>query len=519
MKNSFFLVIPVQETNFLRLKDFEEKALQQWVDELPTANPELATRLIHDFLTRFNALEMGFQLRLDTLEILRSSVLVIEDYLRSKLINIGFPKDEEDINYFNVLVSIEKEFTIAYWTALKELTRRSVSWFKGKQAALAMQRTIKGLSSIVVSHFIMGMAIPDWVWIDLHSLYKLSVKINKDTTKVANEPMSAAKASSPEECYQQILLLSLALPIGLMQKEILLVYDFIETLGAVVKLKNTPVIGQAVQCIVLSDEDKPPFFQTEVKASPEPYRFYLDLSKLYKAIKQKIKSTSKSEARFSSIHKSRDKNLKPSGELLDYLEKRWQGTELRSTPIFTDRLDRYIAVGFESTYKLQSALEPDTNKDLEYLVQSESDRTLSCVFNKPGVLSVGSLISFRKTDVPEYKRALGIVNEVIVDNQNGKISFGIQLLAKQSIVVTYSYLDAPGQAMSHRALLYSVKDEKGENSYLITDTSLLNDNDIIRMLMGNEVFPVALNNKKNIGLGYWQYECRRIMDTGKLPQI
>jgi hypothetical protein len=46
----------------------------------------------------------------------------------------------------------------------------------------------------------------------------------------------------------------------------------------------------------------------------------------------------------------------------------------------------------------------------------------------------------------------------------------------------------------------------------------LNENDIIRMLMGNEVFPVALNTKKNIGLGYWQFECRRIMDMSKLAQ-
>lgn len=519
MKNSFFLVIPVQDNNALRLKEFEEKALQQWIDELPTANPGLATRLIHDFLTRFNSIEMPFQLRLDSLEIIRPSVLVIEDYLRSKLISIGFPKNDEDKRNLAILVAIEKEFTIGYWTVLKELTRRRIGWFQGKNVALGIQRCIKGLGSIVVSNFIMGMPIPDWVWIDLHSLYKLSVKLNKDTVKVANEPSNPIRASSPEESYQQILLLSLAEPTGLMQKEIQLVYNFIETLGVVLELKNAPVSNQKLQCVILADEDKPPQFQPESNAkADDPAKVYVDLAKLYKTIRQKDKLTNKAESRFSSVHVLKSKAMKPSVELLDYLEKRWQGMQLQSTPFFTDRLDRYLAVGFEATYKLQAAVEPSNSLELEYLVHSESDRSLSCSFDRSGVLSVGSLVSFRRNDMPEYKRSLGIVNEIVVAKQSDKISFGIQLLARQSIIVSYTQLDAPGHAPSHRALLYSMKDEAGEKSYIITDTPSLNDNDIIRMLMGNEVFPVALNNKKNIGLGYWQFECRRIMDMGKLPQ-
>ena len=179
MKNSFFLVIPTQQKNSQRLKEFETKALQHWITELPTANPGLATRLLHDLLIDFNTIEMTTQMRLDALELLSPSVYDIEDYLRSRLIKTGFPKEENDKKILTVLISIEKEFTIGYWMVLKELTKRDVGWFQGKNAALAIQRSIKGLSSIIISHFIMGMPIPDWVWIDLHSLYNLSVKIKK----------------------------------------------------------------------------------------------------------------------------------------------------------------------------------------------------------------------------------------------------------------------------------------------------------------------------------------------------
>jgi hypothetical protein len=284
VKNSFFLVIPAQQNNPQRLKEFETKALQQWIAELPTANPSLATRLLHDFLLDFNTVEMALQLRLDALELLRPSVHDIEDYLRSRLIKAGFPKEENDKKILTVLISIEKECTIGYWMVLKELTKREVGWFQGKNAALTIQRCIKGLGSIIVSHFIMGMPIPDWVWIDLHSLYNLSVKIKNDTTKVNNDAQSG-KPSSPEECYRQILMLSLADPTGLMQKEILLVYSFIDTIGSLISLKKEPVSGQQIQCVVLTDEDKAPHYQYEANPKNDSAMLYM-ISAIFKAFKE-----------------------------------------------------------------------------------------------------------------------------------------------------------------------------------------------------------------------------------------
>lgn len=519
MKNSFFLVIPTQQNNPQRLKEFEAKALQHWVAELPTANPGLATRLLHDFLIDFNAIEMAIQLRLDALELLRPSVHVIEEYLRSRLIKTGFPKEENDKKILSVLISIEKEFTIGYWMVLKELTRRDVGWFQGKNAALAIQRCIKGLSSIVVSHFIMGMPIPDWVWIDLHSLYNLSVKIKNSTAKVANDLSQSNKVSSPEDCYRQILLLSLADPTGLMQKELLLVYSFIETIGPLVSLKKEPVNGQQIQCVVLTDEDKAPHCQFETNAKNDSAILYFDFSKLFKAFKQKEKFINAAEARFSSMHVLKNDIGKPAAELLDYLEQRWLGVDLQGVPFFSDRGDRYIAVGLESTHELQNALESVAGKDLEFLVQSASDRLLSGVFKTTGVLSVGSLVSFRKTDSPEHKRSLGIVNKVVVERQSGRINFGMQLLAHQSVAVTYVQLDEVGKDIPQKGLFYSTKELEYDKSYIITDSFMLKDDDVIRMFMNNEDFPVVLSSRRNVGLGYWQFECRRVAERSKSVSV
>jgi cyclic-di-GMP-binding protein len=528
LKNSYFLVIPKQQKNPLRLREFEENALTNWLAELPTANVGLATRLMHDFIIEFNTIEMPSQLRLSALELLRPSVLVIEDYLRSRLMRTGFPKEENDQKILGVLVAIEKELSIGYWMVLKDLTHRTVGWFQGKNTALALQRCIKGLSSIVVSHFIMGIPIPDWVWLDLHSLYKLSVKTDKNTIKVANDLNQINKASSAEECYLQILLLSLVDPTGLMQKEILLVDSFIETICSLVNLKNTAVYGSALQCVVFTDEDKPPLYQSGVTNKKDSSVLYIDFTKLQKLFEHKERFIDVTEARFSSVQMQKNTNGKLTAELLDYLEQRWAGVSLEGEPLFSDRLDRYIAIGLASTLDLQDTLiDSDDKKELEFLVQSESDRSLSCAFTQTGILSVGSLVSFRKTDVPEYSRLLGVVDKVIVARQSGKIIFGMQLLASQITSVDYNPADAAGFAITNetpkngtpvvpdelkKALFYSTNEQE---DYLITDTFMLKDDDTLRIHAHNDSFSVTLKNRKNVGLGYWQFECIRVKEKKK----
>jgi hypothetical protein len=41
----------------------------------------------------------------------------------------------------------------------------------------------------------------------------------------------------------------------------------------------------------------------------------------------------------------------------------------------------------------------------------------------------------------------------------------------------------------------------------------------MRMFMGPESFPIILMGRKNIGLGYWQFECRRIMEAPEQQPI
>ena len=516
MKNSFYLVIPEQRNDPQLIATFAEPALKQWMAELPSANPGLATRLFQDLINDLISLEMSTANRLNALELLRPQFLMIEDYLRSRLIKFGFPKGEIEKKIFSLVIMVEKQFTIGYWSVARDLTRREVGWLQGKNTALAIQRSIKGLSSIVITHYTMGYPVPDWIWFDLHSLYKLAVKSGKDNSRVTDQAGMFSKSSGVEDSYKQILLLSLSYPFSLMQKEFQLVYQFIEKISDLVSIEQKPVAEQAVQCVILMDEDLPPHFSESVAAETdsraESAKLYLNLSKLHKITKQADRFCSKDEARFSALDTRKNENQKLSAELFDYLIQRWSGKEPHGTAFFTDRLSRYLAIGLDATHELQ-----DTGHtpaiDLEVITETHSDRSLFCTFEKEGVLSIGSLVSFRKVDALPHQRCLGVVCKIQLPKQDNKLIFELSIIAAQSFSVTYQEPGAAPDSDPRKALLYGVKEGDAERSYIILESFMIKDGDVLRMTMGRENFPIILIGRKNIGLGYWQFECRRIMET------
>ena len=514
MKNSFYLVIPKQEENPLRIKEYQPKPLQHWLNELPAANPGLATRLAHDFLLEFNTLAMSAELRMAALEQVRPTFFAIEDNLRSRLIKSGFPKEENEYKVFNVLVSIEKEMTLGYWIALKELSQRNSGWFQGKQLPLALYRCIHGLSEIMISHYLMRMPIPDWIWIDLHSLYTFSITQKKDTARVSSDPFNPAEKNTPENCYKQILLLSLTSPHGLMPKEILMVYQFLKSISSQAIIKNTPVSGKQLQCVIPIEEDRPPYFLKEGIRCTDTAALFLDLNRLYRALEQKAKLANNGEGRFSSVL-TLDIDQAPTYDFLEYLFHRWSGHDLTSAPLFGDRLDRYVTLGLVPTHERVNDMTNAGENNTELFAQTSSECLLASRLEQPGILSIGRLISIRKTDRRDTAVTLGIINQIQIEKQTHKVLFGIQHITSQCTAITLNPLDSSKKEEPLKALFYTSAEEGNEKCYLITDNFMLKNNGIARIYWKQEDYPISLNHRKNIGLGYWQFQCQRIMEKEK----
>jgi hypothetical protein len=149
---------------------------------------------------------------------------------------------------------------------------------------------------------------------------------------------------------------------------------------------------------------------------------------------------------------------------------------------------------------------------LEIFAESSSDRALTCKFKIPGQLFIGSMVSIRRTNADIGQRSLGVVCKISNAKTNGNLSFEIKALAAQIHGVEYTLMDNGDEETKQKALIYGVKSEGGEKSYLIIESFQVQEGDIIRLFMNFEDFPIVLRDRNNIGLGYWQFECRRITE-------
>lgn len=512
LKNSFYLLTPEQKKNKELLESFNKDAIREWISSLPTANPLYSAQLLYEFIGKVNALVMPIHRRLEVSEQLRPQFFIIKNSLVSPLIRTGFPKSEVEKKTFELLISIEKNLSVSYWIIARELTYRDIGWFQGKNSALAIQRTIRGLVGIVDSYHIMCLPVPAWVWIDLHSLYQLSVNVKKERAKVDDEENLSGHVTSPEDSYIQALLLSLAEPRGLIQREIQQIARLASELSPFVSVEKKWVPKQDQQCIIFLDEDRKPYFNTgggEVKIS----NVYLNLMRLYDTVSKSNKFIKIYQQKLGTVDSYDDQPKVVPTDLLSYVFECWQGTCLKGDKLFKDRLDRHIVIGLGATHSLQSPSEEFRSKGV--IATSFSERELSCHFSNEGILSIGSLVSFKVVDSPEPTRSLAIVKKISLPKLGEQLIFELELRAQRFFAVGYLGVNAHFDDVHQRALLYRVNDEEdenGEKTYILMDSFTHNDGDILRLFMEAENFPIVLKNKTIIGVAYWQFECRRIKE-------
>jgi hypothetical protein len=507
VKNSFYLVTPEQKNNEEWLASYEKEAINEWLSSLPITSPGFATQLFCNFVKQFNATEMPVQQRVETAELLRPYFLKLKQSLYPLLSRFGFPKGEGDQKIFSLLISLERNFTISYWLIVEELTYRGVNWLQGKTTALAIQRTIKGLSGIIVSYQMMYLPAPDWVWLDLHSLYKLSLKTKKESTKVPDETNASGKGLSPEESYIQILLFSLTQPNGLMQREIDQVYKLINSVSRLVKIVKKPVKDQEAQCVISIDEDRQPFLTASDSLRNVP-TFFLNFSPLYKALNSPNKFSSLEQPRFEALGFAKKMSKKMPRELFEYTTNQWKYTPRSHRPLFTDRLDRHVTIGLTHTYLLQTL--PEENASREVLAQSFSECELSTSRLNEGVLSVGSLVSYKKAESKEDSLHLGIVKKITIPKLRSDVIFELTLLSQQAHAVDYLNDDENSKNGPQKALFYRKKNKSKSKSYILIEFYTFDNGDTIRLFIDDKDLRVTLENKKCVGLGYWQFECRYV---------
>ena len=268
----------------------QPRKVKKWLAELPTANMGEMTRRMYTALRDLNRQKMPNRTRLEIMEMMRGPCRIIFNNLNKYFINRTLPLPEKSQKIVNLNQSLLQELSYGYKIIVSEAANGIDAKVEGKSQCIAIARSIRYLSELLLRASEIYQAYPAGSWSDIHQMYFYAESKGLHDIAVADEEYTQAKASV-EEYYKQVLLFALARPIALRQSDSERVYYRLAEWARLTKLASTPHENQVNRYFCARmNEDRPPSYLVEQDCNGEQPVRTLDTSELVDSIRKQINS-------------------------------------------------------------------------------------------------------------------------------------------------------------------------------------------------------------------------------------
>ncbi len=197
-------------------------AVRVWVDELPLINPEKSRALLEDALKQINSLGITTRNRHETLELLATSVICVAEAMKKVFLAKPIPLQGNNLLLATQTVELCNQMATGYRILVDDTGHDDSQTF---YLTLAIHRSLRYLSEILLTNYQIYLQYPEGLWKTINSLYALAEQHGITTQPITDNTLPTPAPSTISTVYKQILLMSLACPYRLRQKEIHFVYN------------------------------------------------------------------------------------------------------------------------------------------------------------------------------------------------------------------------------------------------------------------------------------------------------
>lgn len=237
-------------------------AVRLWVDELPLINPEKSRELLEAALTQINSLSISTSNRYETLELLATSVICVAEAMKKVFLAKPLPLLGNNLLLATQTVALCNQMATGYRILADDAGHDDSQRF---YLVLAIHRSLRYLSEILLTNYQIYNQYPEGLWKTINSLYTLAEQHEISVQPVTDTTLSTPAPSTISTVYKQILLMSLACPYRLRQKEIHFVYNALMDWADITRLYS------------MEDEQTPGLFAIDLNAdNPPAYRILSD---------------------------------------------------------------------------------------------------------------------------------------------------------------------------------------------------------------------------------------------------
>ncbi len=211
------LRIPQRLTSAAQHPCLRPKDAEKWIAALPVAHIGEVSRLVYRALVELNRVELPVATRFKLLELFQSPVNYVTRALEKHFVGQSFPLPIKNRKIVDLARELQAEMAIGY----KIIVETSLSGFSqridAKVLLHAVYYAIGYLNGVLIKSYQTYSTPPELVWSEIHHLF-LFAEHNELHTQ------SVTRHSTIEGLYKRILLLALANPYRLPQKDIERIY-------------------------------------------------------------------------------------------------------------------------------------------------------------------------------------------------------------------------------------------------------------------------------------------------------
>jgi hypothetical protein len=207
-------MLPLEPTDDLAQPAFKDAAsCTQWLSQLQLTNLNLAHGTLRKQLDELNSCPIKGSDRLQTLEVLRETIAVVQNDFAKKLIGKKLPLADDEFLLLLSLSSLWQSMLNGYLRCLQsaEMGDKALA----AQTALLCQRCVQ-YSSLQIGDFLRAGCEPDGkTWQQLHSLYAHIESLDLQNEAVRDERFYAGHPITCRTLYAKTLLMHRARLLGL----------------------------------------------------------------------------------------------------------------------------------------------------------------------------------------------------------------------------------------------------------------------------------------------------------------
>ena len=233
-------------------------AVRVWVDELPLINTEKSWLLLDDALEQVNSLSISARDRLEVLELLTTSVISVAEAMKKVFLAKPIPLRGQNLLLAKQAVKLCNRMATGYRILADDLGHDDS---QTSQLTVAIHRSLRYLSEILLTNYQIYIHYPEGLWKTINSLYALAEQHELTDQPITDATLSTPAASTISTVYKQILLMSLACPYRLRQKEIHFVYNALMGLADTTRMHNLEDEQAQGLFMVNLNTDKPPSYR------------------------------------------------------------------------------------------------------------------------------------------------------------------------------------------------------------------------------------------------------------------